>query len=54
MIATFIPKGAFSINPKMINGVRHDGFDHQEDESLKDLSKTHTRTDDESVSAVTV
>ncbi|KAK0484235.1 hypothetical protein EDD18DRAFT_1112033 [Armillaria luteobubalina] len=52
--ATFIPKGAFSINPKMINGVRHDGFDHQEDESLKNFSEMQTRKDDESASAVTV
>ncbi|KAK0434497.1 hypothetical protein EV421DRAFT_1339633 [Armillaria borealis] len=54
MIATFIPKGAFSINPKMINGVRHDGFDHQEDESSKNFGEMQTRKDDESVSAVTV
>lgn len=54
MIATFIPKGAFSINPKMINGVRHDGFDHQDDESLKNFGEMQTRKDDESVSAVTI
>ncbi|KAG7439275.1 uncharacterized protein BT62DRAFT_770006 [Guyanagaster necrorhizus] len=53
MIATFIPKGAFSINPKMINGVRHDGFGHQEDESLKDFIEMQTGKNDGSLNVIT-